>query len=944
MAAVLKKRALAEFSQVIQEPPKPPLKRLRITQKQKSIEPEIILNNASSSQETLEQLQNFSQNQLPVSCEYIDGILRALLDHCCKSKHAAVRAKIASLVAQLVATEGFNPAAVPDDIIPLLKNEESHVVKSQYIMCLLSIGKALPQDTKLHQVLVQSAKQNLNDTSHLVRCKCLDLIGWLGSPDQRLAEESQSGKSTQRVLGEFTHDQDPRVRTCAFQAMLHWHNRGIKLDAGIYNAVCDALRDDYEGVRLVTVSLIWTLSQLYPDSLVKVKNTEEVRLIDDAFGKICNMVNDISMVIRVKASSLLGTMHDVSVKFLEQTLDKKLMSNMRRKTSAHDRAKEHFAAGEWATGSKWASDAPKDLIQENDVSVIDTGACGAFVHGLEDEYLEVRTAAIESLCQLATRSPSFAALSQDSLVDMFNDEIEDVRLNAIRSLKRIAIHLTLREDQLEIITGCLKDFSYDMREALHEMFECIHMGTKTCLNECIMALLDNLKRYPQDRLSIWKSCQYIGKNHPHLTLALTTELLSTHPYFDTPEPDMDDPAYIAVLILVFNATVDNPTMVPLFPDHTFRHYQYLRDSIPEHVPGLNLPGVCSMHKVKKDASQELSRFLNNALERLSKVETMNRNSAQQLMEVTIRDLSRLSELEPKLSATTESMSIYIQCHLLVSKAVADLKTSGRGHKVCNVTSTSMSKVKKLTQKLESLFVGLTISDLAVIRQLGLKAYCLQLLATIHGNSRDAACLQMCDDVYQRVTELESFLSTHNMPFDPFTARLVSELGELESRQPAIFLRVLQSTLGLHKIDIHTLSNNVQKAHVVIHEPVSESDNPIRFTAGLTVGVQFIAIIENIDDSHNLRLKIKYPDQEEQYVSIKQADCKAMGGNKYRVSTEVILSHTLWSDPCYIELSLAKAFTSNYNSSDTEISSTNKLETVDLCTPVKVYVSPRPGKR
>ena len=69
---------------------------------------------------------------------------------------------------------------------------------------------------------------------------------------------------------------------------------------------------------------------------------------------------------------------------------------------------------------------------------------------------EVRNAAIDSLCELATQSTSFANQSQDFLVDMFNDEIEGVRLNAINSIRKIAHHISLREDQLEIIVAVLK--------------------------------------------------------------------------------------------------------------------------------------------------------------------------------------------------------------------------------------------------------------------------------------------------------------------------------------------------------------------------------------------------------------------------------------------------------------------------------------------------------
>ena len=66
------------------------------------------------------------------------------------------------------------------------------------------------------------------------------------------------------------------------------------------------------------------------------------------------------------------------------------------------------------------------------------------------------------------------------------------------------------------------------------------------------------------------------------------ELLSTHPFFATPEPSIDDPAYVAILILVFNATAKSPTMLAMFPGHTTRHYGYLRDSQPDLVPHLDI--------------------------------------------------------------------------------------------------------------------------------------------------------------------------------------------------------------------------------------------------------------------------------------------------------------------------------------------------------------------
>ena len=36
----------------------------------------------------------------------------------------------------------------------------------------------------------------------------------------------------------------------------------------------------------------------------------------------------------------------------------------------------------------------------------------------------------------------------------------------------------------------------------------------------------------------------LGQHHPSLVVAMTPDLLSLHPYFESVEPDLDDPACI----------------------------------------------------------------------------------------------------------------------------------------------------------------------------------------------------------------------------------------------------------------------------------------------------------------------------------------------------------------------------------------------------------------
>lgn len=62
---------------------------------------------------------------------------------------------------------------------------------------------------------------------------------------------------------------------------------------------------------------------------LKQDNSVEMRLLDDAFVKICDMVNDSSVRVRALSAGLLGDFHNASIKFLDQTLDKKLMSHLK---------------------------------------------------------------------------------------------------------------------------------------------------------------------------------------------------------------------------------------------------------------------------------------------------------------------------------------------------------------------------------------------------------------------------------------------------------------------------------------------------------------------------------------------------------------------------------------------------------------------------------------
>ncbi|KAG8199519.1 hypothetical protein JTE90_009365 [Oedothorax gibbosus] len=944
MAAVLKKRALAEFSSTLLEKTCKPTKRLRIIKKPAAYaELDVDLLKSPSSSEALlfllqvEEVIKGEVDALP--------LYNTLKDHYLKEREPVVRIKLINILCQMVQEKLIAPYALYDDLQPLLKGETSHKVLAVFLSTFHKI-KRMEKDDKLHLQIFQLAKKYLNNRSHEVKCAALCVIGDFVALD----DKSDTFQNTLQLLADYTHDHEPRVRTEALNALLNLHDRGLKLDSSLYEIVCEALTDDYECVRMAALKLLDVISHLHSEKLVTVSSEEQIRLADDAFARICKMITDPATNVRVLAASLLGEFKEVSLEFLNQTLDKKVMATLKKKKGGADGDNS-----EWATGKKMHFEAPKEEVAE-DVNLISSGACGAFVHGFEDELQEVRTATLDSFCKLATYFPSFAATSLDFLVDMFNDETEEVCLKAIHCLQKISLHIMLREDQLKTILVVLEDFSMDLREALHVMLARCRLTTKECLKFCIDSLLKNLIRYPQDKRSIWKCLQQLGERHPYLTLPLVPELLSIHPFIDMTEQNVEDPAYICNLILVFNAASKCPVMLSLFDEYTQKHYSYLKDTFPHLVPHLKLR-YSSAASVNVESSDEHSRkFLNQVLERVAAAEHRNPKARQNILETSIQDLKQLSAIEPKLSAAGNCAALYIQCQLLLAKIISNknwLNPSLLSPLQSSSLKSSIEQLLQLSFCLSHQFLGLNSEEIICLRQLRIRALSLQLMVLIRGSNTSA--LGPCETFLEQVDSLQRFQEEQGLCSDSFTSALFRDLDSLEDPKPGTVARVLQPLLqscpcpSLRlNVDSPEGLERVKQASAVIHEPAADSENVHKFTAGLVLGITMDAEIENIENVKNVKVKVKYPDQQIQLILPRLADFRQQGNLQYRLYTSVLLSHSIWSEACHVEMNLVLDF------SDTEASARNCQKTsgwlkaedsiIELSKPVKVNISPKPAKK
>ncbi|KAJ1799088.1 hypothetical protein LPJ59_002071, partial [Coemansia sp. RSA 2399] len=415
---------------------------------------------------------------------------------------------------------------------------------------------------------------------HHLRCAALSVL-----PLVRMR-----GDLFETVCG-YTADSHPKVRQTALAAILRQHTMGVELPVDTYDDCVAATKDDFEQVRLVAVELLWAISSTFPEYPVvirKHRGGETIRLLDDAFVKICDMVNDGSVVVRQRACTVLGRFKQVDATFLCQTFSKQVMSHLRRYVPRSGGGRGGYAGRNRGVKGKTAIPTPHGDtdVEADEFRLLDSGAAGAFVHGLEDEHQEVRDATIESIAELCAASADFAAKAVDFLVDMFNDSSDRVRIRAMRALTRIgaAQHIQLTEEQLSIAMSAMKDADYAVRHAIYAFLGVCVLAKAKWLDRLAGGFKANLEKYPADQLPIYASLSALGQHHA-ITVAFARSLLGISDHYLSREARIDDVVYAGNVILIMNAKPESrKAIAEALPDYICTHLPYLNDKYPGCLP------------------------------------------------------------------------------------------------------------------------------------------------------------------------------------------------------------------------------------------------------------------------------------------------------------------------------------------------------------------------
>ncbi|KOM44952.1 hypothetical protein LR48_Vigan06g025800 [Vigna angularis] len=337
------------------------------------------------------------------------------------------------------------------------------------------------------------------------------------------------------VLLGFTKDPYPYVTDAALEGLVRFIECGGELkDVGLvdacYQRAVQLLRDFDPCVRYSAVRVVASWGMMLAASSSEMK----AYWSNDVFAKLCSMARDMNMKVRVEAFNGLRKMEMVSEDLLLQSLAKRV--------SGHGKQKE--------TGGQSTSEQCVMLA---------SSVAGALVHGLANEFFEVRKSVCESLRTLTSLSAEFAREALDSLMDVLNDDSAVVRLQALETMHHMAINgrLKLHEKHLHMFLGALVDDSWDVRYTYRKILKVMKLNNLALFKSSVDRLLRNLDSYPQDEADVFSTFSHLGRNHKKFVSLIMKDTFEEVETALEGNVEFDSARIAALLILSISAPLLN---------------------------------------------------------------------------------------------------------------------------------------------------------------------------------------------------------------------------------------------------------------------------------------------------------------------------------------------------------------------------------------------------
>ncbi|CAB4412708.1 unnamed protein product [Rhizophagus irregularis] len=805
----------------------------------------------------------------------------------------------------------------------------------------------MPKLNTILKFLCVKATNELTDSHYSIRSSCISLLASLAPIIIRVKSMRGQAKFTeqeyldetqiQTIIRDFGKDSDPRVRSNALKALLQLHNCDYKLDLSLYNLCVACLTDDYEEVRIEALSLIWVLSSIYPERTVQLddKITQVFRLIDDAFIKICDMVCDES--VKVRSKNLLN-----QVGLLFQTGIQQVISHGKPRKPMFKK-------------SRYIPNPEGDIdVESAEVRLLKSSANGAFIHGLEDAFQDVRNAAIDSICELSMQNQKFSKRAVEFLVDMFQDEIDFVRLNSITSLRKIGTlqPIELDSELLQITLSVLNDADPIVRESTHGMLGVARITSPELIPPFIKELLASMSRYPEDQLSIYQCFREFGSAHGEYIEKFIPKFFKMESSYISKEINQNDRGHIGNLILAFNASISNPKILSILPKYAFRHYEYLRDKYPNCFPEVKIPGDAPRQSIRVNADDNTQSFMNQTIKMVFSMgnffKTGDFKSALRIAKVCTNNLKYISHV-PSLSGSAIFIIMYLDC----VKTIIQTKQNYLEASTFTTAADTAARLLSSSYIMEYKLIGLSVPTKTFVIYLRVLANIVWIFGclTESNNGQGLSFLSkkgLLKSFIKRVSDLQRKIERDNFLSKSLT-KLQTKLNKA-SVSPTIenMMSLFDYIMDYNLIDID-LSDEVKRSEATIVKPVSNLDQPLEFQSEFPSTINIEAELRNIVDTTSVAIQVIFPDQSIEHFRPPSADFVIAEMDKLQLRTQIDISQPAWTEPCYIQLKVVCEFEPDIpeldqhimrQSVDGNISGNTSENTIDLSEPVKYYIWPR----
>lgn len=256
----------------------------------------------------------------------------------------------------------------------------------------------------------------------------------------------------------------------------------------------------------------------------------------------------MSMEVRVEAFDALGKINVVSEDILLQTLSKRVLATTKEKRSLGQCPAEQF-------------------------EILASNVAGVLVHGLEDEFYEVRKSACHSLRTLTVISAEFAGEALNLLMDVLNDDSMFVRLEALETMLHMATygHLKVQGTHMHMFLGTLLDGNMLIRSATRKILKLVKLPNIELFRLSFDSLIENLEKYPQDEADIFSVLFHTGCNHGKFVVSTINEALEEIDQASEGKLGFDSARVATLLVLAISAPLSHGEHVCSIPPRIFSY-------------------------------------------------------------------------------------------------------------------------------------------------------------------------------------------------------------------------------------------------------------------------------------------------------------------------------------------------------------------------------------